>query len=188
METLAYILIAESYESDRISELNLTDAMLKAIAITAGLQLAFIPHPAMGLMTSGSTGADVQALQSQLVALGYPVKETGVYDQLTKQSVIAFQKATQLKADGIVGNQTQSALATVVKGDEFIKKPSPTTPTTGDENVIRIQENLKKVGVYRGKVNGVLDLATIKAIDDARSISCMPLARILEEDIQQNQW
>lgn len=187
METLAYILSAEIYESE-FNEITLNSKAAKSIAVSCGMQIAIFAQPAFGLMTVGSNGANVQQLQSQLIALGYPVKDTGVYDDLTKQSVIAFQQATQLAPDGIAGDKTLKALSDVTKGDESVKKPSPTKPETGDENVKVIQENLKRLGVYRGKIDGVLSIATIKAIDEARSISCTPLERMLDSDIATNQW
>jgi lysozyme len=60
---------------------------------------------------SGSRGDAVRLLQERLKELGYECgKSDGIFGQKTKQAVLQFQKNKNLKADGIVGINTWSAL------------------------------------------------------------------------------
>ena len=80
---------------------------LSALALAAPLTLAQ-SSPTGGtsaLVTSGSTGSQVSAVQR---ALG--VLQTGVYDSATRRAVRAFQLRNGLIVDGIVGPQTRAAL------------------------------------------------------------------------------
>jgi peptidoglycan hydrolase-like protein with peptidoglycan-binding domain len=53
------------------------------------------------------TGEDVRTVQAQLVRHGQPqIAQDGVYGPKTRDGVIAFQRATSLPVDGIVGPQT----------------------------------------------------------------------------------
>jgi len=60
-------------------------------------------------LKSGSKGENVKILQSALNALGYSAGTVdGIFGTKTKSAVIAFQKATGISADGIVGANTKS--------------------------------------------------------------------------------
>jgi predicted chitinase len=68
------------------------------------------------------TGAEVRTTQQRLAALGFAVGAIdGVYGAQTATAVKAFQQAHGLAADGVVGPQTQSALAGAHPGGD----PSP---------------------------------------------------------------
>lgn len=78
------------------------------------------PNPAAGdtpqnhaSVRRGSTGADVTALQTYLLALGYHCGDKGadgVFGADTRSAVRAFQRDYGLKVDGICGSKTWSAL------------------------------------------------------------------------------
>lgn len=55
-------------------------------------------------------GQDVAAVQHALVNAGYPLTPDGVFGPATANCVQMFQAAQGLKADGIVGNATRTAL------------------------------------------------------------------------------
>jgi peptidoglycan hydrolase-like protein with peptidoglycan-binding domain len=71
------------------------------------------PDPASdGKLELGEGGDAVVALQNRLVELGYWVGSAdGNYGQLTRQAVMAFQKAEGLGRDGVAGPITQERLA-----------------------------------------------------------------------------
>ena len=59
----------------------------------------------------GVSGSDVRQVQSRLKELGFSVgKIDGIYGWRTAQAVKVFQKRNGLKADGVVGTKTWSAL------------------------------------------------------------------------------
>ncbi|RQW18845.1 hypothetical protein EH196_17965 [Bacillus sp. C1-1] len=66
------------------------------------------------LLRIGSRGNDVTNLQDELRSLGYfNQSSTGYYGSITRDAVVAFQKAQNLRlVDGIVGPETRSALGT----------------------------------------------------------------------------
>jgi len=71
------------------------------------------PDPAAdGTLELGEGGQAVLALQQRLVDLGYWLGSAdGHYGQLTRQAVMAFQKAEGLGRDGVAGPATQGRLA-----------------------------------------------------------------------------
>ncbi len=78
-----------------------------------------------------SSGDDVAALQEQLQKLGYfdgPI--TGYFGSLTREAVIKFQQEQQLTPDGVVGTETQAALAggTTAKANPTTPSATPTNP------------------------------------------------------------
>lgn len=63
------------------------------------------------LITPRMTGTDIKDLQTYLNSHSYNSgKLDGIFGKLTKQAVISFQLANQLKGDGIVGPLTKSKL------------------------------------------------------------------------------
>jgi cell wall-associated NlpC family hydrolase len=75
------------------------------------------PEPEPGenrpTLRRGSKGEYVTLLQTMLVNRGYDIGKTGVdgdFGKATEKAVIAFQKASGLQADGIVGKKTWAAL------------------------------------------------------------------------------
>jgi peptidoglycan hydrolase-like protein with peptidoglycan-binding domain len=54
----------------------------------------------------GSTGSDVERLQSDLSARGYQVKVDGSFGDNTANAVKKFQQDNNLTVDGVVGPQT----------------------------------------------------------------------------------
>ena len=61
----------------------------------------------------GSTGPDVVTLQEELAGLTYqPGRTDGVFDNETRQAVVAFQKVEGLSRDGVVGPTTWARLMT----------------------------------------------------------------------------
>ena len=117
-------------------------------------------------------GELVATVQTRLKELGYYTGEiSGVYDKTTRSAVKSFQKKNGLKNDGICGAETQKLL---LEGNPLSAKATPTpkptkTPTPAptfnvpDSTVRRgskgddaraVQQRLKDLGYYKGKVDG----------------------------------
>ena len=71
----------------------------------------YTPEPSDGSLHRGVRGVRVRALQAQLTALGYDVGPAdGLFGAKTQRAVRRFQSDKGLKADGVVGPQTQASL------------------------------------------------------------------------------
>lgn len=62
------------------------------------------------MICEGMAGADVGAAQALLVARGAELTISSVFDARTKNRTMEFQSACNLHADGIIGNDTWTAL------------------------------------------------------------------------------
>lgn len=68
---------------------------------------------ATGVLREGAMGAAVKDMQNRLIALGYLTGSAdGKFGAKTSLALIQFQKSNSLKADGIAGSITLSALST----------------------------------------------------------------------------
>lgn len=134
-----------------------------------------------GTLIRGSSGSSVTQLQTALKNLGY---YTGVIDgnfgSGTLSAVLAFQKASGLKADGKAGAQTQAKLysqsssgstsSSTSSSSSSSSSGSTTTFTriltngsTGSD-VTSVQTRLKTLGYYTGTVDGKYGSGTIAAV------------------------
>ena len=100
-------------------QLEVPQVQISAIPSLAILILLLAPltdlHPVIAaqLLTRGSRGQEVVALQNELKQAGcFPggVRSTGYYGKLTQAAVKKLQRTQGLRVDGIVGRQTRSAL------------------------------------------------------------------------------
>jgi peptidoglycan hydrolase-like protein with peptidoglycan-binding domain len=105
-----------------------------------------------GKLESGEEGTEISALQARLDELGYwHGASDGRYGQLTRQAVMAFQKAQGLGRDGVAGPTTRAALATAVR-------PAPREPS-GDHIEIDLARQILLV-VEGGQTKWVLNTST----------------------------
>jgi len=117
------------------------------------------------VLKKGMTGADVQWVQGRLLALGYTLTASNVYDDATFAAVRAFQTQNGLTADGLAGSQTFAALKSDSARQATAAPLSYSTlriDDTGD-GVRQIQTDLKALG-YPVSVNGTYDTATHNAV------------------------
>jgi peptidoglycan hydrolase-like protein with peptidoglycan-binding domain len=126
---------------------NLASKTAMAADMAVGKQPAKAAGPTITKPTStsgtGSTStgnAQMAALQQQLSSLGFnPGKVDGIYGPNTRAAIIAFQRASGLTPDGIVGPQTLAALqgrmapAPAPNGGGGTP-PAPTSPPAGNTN------------------------------------------------------
>ena len=64
----------------------------------------------MSVLRLGDEGPEVEALQTELTAVGCACDADGIFGAGTEQAVINFQNAFSLDADGVVGHATRAAL------------------------------------------------------------------------------
>lgn len=103
---------------------------------SAPAQSAPTPPPTRPLLRVGSQGEAVSELQALLQLLGYYSGDVdGVYRANTAAAVSAFQQATGLQADGVVGSDTWNRLlpassppTAAVPTSSSAPVPSPTLP------------------------------------------------------------
>jgi len=128
------------------------------------------------LLSVGDTGDAVGALQEKLVEMGYTLDIDGHFGRLTEEAVIAFQRVSNLKADGIVGAVTWTAL----KAENLVVTTRP-EPTLGERGSVVIVDNPKKtVGtvIGGGVLAGIGGLEGLQQTLDSLGIGA-PQARTL---------
>jgi peptidoglycan hydrolase-like protein with peptidoglycan-binding domain len=107
----------------------------------------------------GMSGQKVTEVQNRLMDLGlYTEPEaTGYFGPATEKAVKAFQEASGMTVDGIVGTKTKS---------ELFKQFQSTTMMPGmkGDNVKKLQQRLKDLGYYTYSVTGFYGQITEKAV------------------------
>ena len=96
--TAAEGVVTDEADGDQATTSTLAPAVTAACSITTVLK-------------SGASGAEVQCLESQLVAAGFTTTVDTTFDTATDTAVKAYQAAKSLEADGIVGRVTAQAMA-----------------------------------------------------------------------------
>lgn len=112
----------------------------------------------------GSSGDAVKNVQRHLEAAGFSPKSTGgQFDERTGGAVKAFQRRAGLEATGRVDAKTWKALK---KSVILSEKPAGPAQTVGERSsaVKRTEKLLKQAGFNPGKVDGLFDAKTRKAV------------------------
>ena len=117
----------------------------------------------------GSMGASVKELQLKLKALRFLEGEAdGIFGALTQSSVVNFQNANGLVADGIVGPMTWAALDqafSAVERPESIQRPTIRMGSRGEE-VVLLQTKLRALGFFFGQIDGIFGPNTEAAVEN----------------------
>ena len=115
-----------------------------------GERVGLSPEPPTVVLRQGSRGADVNHLQFLLNVIApyyttvpFVIKDS-VFDSVTKNAVVAFQKTFGLAQDGVVGPATWNKLYAVYRGIEDNVQIPPTTPP--DSSVPPFPGTLLRVG------------------------------------------
>lgn len=118
-------------------------------------------HPALG-----QKGLGVSLLQERLTELGYfshPV--TGLYGEITKQSIVAFNGDMDLSEPGDTLTETTAAYLEAAVQYKDSQSNVQFTDTASTPSVIRqTQRTMRSLGFYKGRTNGVFDEALRQAI------------------------
>lgn len=115
----------------------------------------------------GDNGSNVKYMQNRLIELGYLTGTAdGSFGASTEAAVMAFQKRNNVYADGVAGPSTLSLLYS-----NSAKRASGVAGTLGSlyagDNgpaVRTLQNNLKKLGYYKGSIDGDYGAGTLAAV------------------------
>ncbi len=113
----------------------------------------------------------MKKVQEQLKKLGYYTsKPNSKFDGKTVSAVKAFQKANDIKENGVATTETRKLLNSGkgVSKQEYELKQSTKLLKSGSKGseVKRVQEQLKKLGYYTSKPNSKFDSKTVSAVKD----------------------
>ncbi|MDJ0695261.1 peptidoglycan-binding protein [Mastigocoleus sp. MO_188.B34] len=126
------------------------------------------------LLKQGSRGSAVTKLQDNLRSLSfYNNKSTGYYGPITKNAVIKFQKSQGLKADGIVGSNTQTKIQASLKPKGKDKETSYSSILrvgSKGSQVTSLQQRLKELGYFKGNTTKYFGQITKKAVIDFQRV------------------
>lgn len=117
----------------------------------------------------GDTGKGVEGLQRTLKAAGffkYP-DITGYFGPITKAALVDFQKSQGLRGTGVVNDKTLEALKAnrLQVGDGFDVAASR---GQAGKDILGVEKKLKAAGFDPGKVDGIFDRQTLKAVRGLR--------------------
>ena len=153
-------------------------------------------------LCNGSSGEEVRALQQMLIDLGYLKGDAdGIFGNQTEKAVRRFQWKNGLKADGLAGTRTRSALASAKGGNSApaaetaaqVQTPAqapvqaqakaykPTTLYNGcsGEEVRVLQQALIDLGYFEGTADGIFGdqtEAAVRAFQSANGLKADGLA------------
>jgi peptidoglycan hydrolase-like protein with peptidoglycan-binding domain len=124
-----------------------------------------------GLLSQGSTGADVRRLQQFLVGQGARIEVDGHFGPRTAGAVRDFQRRQALAVDGVVGPDTAGAIARATRGpspspagDTFEVRPGERGP-----EVVRLKKALRDAGFYDGAINDEMGPQGVAALRRAKA-------------------
>ena len=109
------------------------------------------PTQAMPTVRRGDRSGAVRTLQQGLLALGYELPKYGAdgdFGAETEKAVKAFQKASGLSQDGVVGKKTWAALAKALEQPEEPEQPKTYTYTVSG---LTGEQADALIGIYGGE-------------------------------------
>lgn len=117
-------------------------------------------------LKSGDESDAVKELQKKLKELGYfNESATGTFGSLTKEAVIAFQKANGLEADGVAGANTLRKIENSRTTTAEKQSTSGILEKGSEGNAVKsLQNSLKELGYFSGDVTGYYGSQTSAAV------------------------
>jgi hypothetical protein len=139
----------------------------------------------------GMTGREVRALQVELKKRGVLSLVTRKYDRRTLEAVMTYQLRRGLPATGVAGPSTRAALGFGCKevpalGSACPPDNAPThfvVPTklgNSGQLVRMLQERLKDLGLFGGKITGVFSTDTRTAVGAFQEANSLPVTGIVD--------
>ncbi|MFK8184746.1 MAG: transporter substrate-binding domain-containing protein [Phormidesmis sp.] len=113
------------------AQLSKLDAAATVSTIPASQERAANTSAITHWLALGDRNSRVSALKAQLQQLGYETGDrTSYFNPATEEAVFQFQREAGIGRDGIVGEETQAALAQALESSEGTKKPTTAAVST----------------------------------------------------------
>ena len=193
METLTYFHLALAYEATTdVTELLIQDSLkilewwkrqklvmqgrIYWLSLLVILGILGMAGEALAQRTVqlGDRNPQVTFIQNRLQQLGYLERPAdGIFDQATQEAVIRFQRDKRLNPDGVVGEQTESALfeefnrkSDISSRDFSVSNRSNRVLKQGDRgaDVTALQRRLRELGYFNGQLTGYFGRTTQEAV------------------------
>jgi peptidoglycan hydrolase-like protein with peptidoglycan-binding domain len=131
----------------------------------------------------GSKGSGVTKLQTELKKLGYfSGKATGYFGSVTKAAVKKFQAKKGISTTGTLGPQTAEALYSTGTSS---RSPKVKVQSAAEKEVLKnAQTILKKMGVYKGKIDGLYGKLKSAAVKEFQEAYGMKLTGVIDKETE----
>jgi cell wall-associated NlpC family hydrolase len=131
----------------------------------------------------GMNHPDIATLQEKLGILGFFKGEdyTHYFGDKTYSALIAFQKDSGLKADGIAGKETFDQLRIRIIQTEILPENfEPIKEGDNGDKVVDIQKKLKDIDIYKSEITSFYDHTTISAVMNFQKANALPETGIID--------
>jgi peptidoglycan hydrolase-like protein with peptidoglycan-binding domain len=138
--------------------------------VSGGDAVPVTTAPKSSVLKKGMKGAEVRKLQQDLTNKGYSTKGIdGIFGSNTESAVKKFQKANNIKADGVVGESTKKALSSNTPAPKSTAKKSTTAAKKAKETASKsvsvdttFSSTLLKKGMKGAEVKKLQQILTNK--------------------------